>query len=87
MSYNYSFQWDTNGNDLLMCNYKSIERIMDSEDAAIIYNECDILHEIDKFIQNNDLSDESKNKILDLKDIIKDKIEVDVLNYAIDSLL
>lgn len=87
---NYRFQWDLEGNELLWCNDKSIESIMDSEDAAIIYTECEILELIDSYLdadEDDKLNDEMVSKILDIKDMIKDKIEADVINYAIPELL
>lgn len=87
---NYRFQWDLEGNELLWCNDKSIESIMDSEDAAIIYTECEILELIDSYLdadEDDSLNDEMISKILDIKDMIKDKIEADVINYAIPELL
>jgi len=87
---NYRFQWDLEGNELLWCNDKSIESIMDSEDAAIIYTECEILELIDSYLDADEddmLNDEMVSKILDIKDMIKEKIEADVINYAIPELL
>ena len=87
---NYRFQWDLEGNDILFCNDKSIDDLMDSEEAAIIYTECEILELIDSYLDADEddmLNDEMISKILDIKDMIKDKIEADVINYAIPTLL
>lgn len=87
---NYRFQWDLEGNELLFCNDKPIENLMDSEDLAIIYTEYEILELIDNYLdadEDDKLTDEMVSKILDIKDMIKDKIEVDVINYAIPELL
>ena len=86
----YRFQWDLEGNEILFCNDKSIENLMDSEDLAIIYTECEILELIDSYLDADEddmLNDEMVSKILDIKDMIKDKIEADVINYAIPTLL
>ena len=87
---NYRFQWDLEGNELLFCNDKPIESLMDSEDLAIIYTEYEILELIDSYLdadEDDKLNDEMVSKILDIKDMIKDKIEVDVINYAVPELL
>lgn len=87
---NYRFQWDLEGNELLFCNDKPIENLMDSEDLAIIYTEYEILELIDNYLdadEDDKLTDEMVSKILDIKDMIKDKIEADVINYAIPELL
>ena len=87
---NYRFQWDLEGNEILFCNDKSIENLMDSEDLAIIYTECEILELTDSYLDADEddmLNDEMISKILDIKDMIKDKIEADVINYAIPTLL
>ena len=87
---NYRFQWDLEGNELLFCNDKPIEDLMDSEDLAIIYTEYEILELIDSYLdadEDDKLTDEMVSKILDIKDMIKDKIEVDVINYAVPELL
>lgn len=83
----YRFQWDLEGNELLCCNGKSIERLMDSEDLAIIYTECEVLELIDNYLDSEDLNDEMVSNILDIKDMVKDKIEVDAMNYIVDDLL
>ena len=86
----YRFQWDLEGNELLFCNDKPIESLMDSEDLAIIYTECEILELVDSYLDSDEddkLNDEMVSKILDIKDMIKDKIEVDVINYAVPELL
>lgn len=83
----YRFQWDLEGNELLSCNDKSIERLMDTEDLSIIYAECEVLELIDNYIDSEDLTDEIVSNILDIKDIVKDRIEVDAANYIVDDLL
>lgn len=84
---NYRFQWDLEGNELLCCNDKSIESIMDNRDVAIIYTECEVLELIDNYIESEDLNDEMVSNILDIKDMVKDKIEVDAINYIVGNLL
>lgn len=83
----YDFEWDSAGNEILWCNKHSIDQIMDSEDFGIIYTECELLELIDNYINSNDLSDEVIDKIFDIKELIQEKIEDDVLSYAIPELL
>ena len=85
----YNIQWDLNGNEILFVNKKSLDQIMDSEDSAVIFTECEMLELIDSFINDseNELTEEMESKFLDFKDLIKEKIEKDVIKYAIPYLL
>ena len=83
----YRFDRNLEENEILSCNKKPIEDIMDSEDSVVIYTECEILEILDDYINSNDLDDETEYKLYELKDLIKDKIERDVELYMIEDLV
>ena len=85
MRRNNHFEW-SNNEIIAYCN-KYLDYIMDSEDLCSIMVECEILDLIDEYIIEKSLSDEAVSLILDMKEHIMDKIEIDVANYSIDELI